>query len=361
MDDRRWRLIRVAEFLRAGVAADNRAGGEVWQRALNALDWIRTEPVTMAELAGDREWDVLVLAGWNGEALGAVRSRAASGATVFCQPGRSLTVQSLASFVGNEAPASDGETDVIPWTESDEAQRARVALPGDPAFRIFRDGSHGDPARAVFRGRYLLRREALSGAEVLMAYRDDVPALVRVSAGGHAYVWNMALDTRFGNLALQTEFVPFVAELILSGRSDDAADLDRRMHLPGEPVVWQSDRGIALDSVRLRAEDGAEIPVRRQRMGSSLGVIAEHVADLGLYTWEYRSEVLDYSVVNFPVIESDLRPMPAQAAAAGVGVALEGGAVKRLRDGMKLWPFLLALAVVLTVVEGGVLLWTERT
>jgi hypothetical protein len=81
----------------------------------------------------------------------------------------------------------------------------------------------------------------------------------------------------------------------------------------------------------------------------------------GLYSWENQGKSVAHGVVNFPAVESDLRSLrPEEIRKAGAVVAKSGSAVRHLRDGIKLWPHLLALGFALVLAEGATLLWAER-
>ena len=65
-------------------------------------------------------------------------------------------------------------------------------------------------------------------------------------------------------------------------------------------------------------------------------------------------------LVNFPVSESDLRTLSLSDIKNEQGLVLQRGRrVRQLHEGIKLWPYLLTLAIILVLLEGVILLWIE--
>jgi hypothetical protein len=65
--------------------------------------------------------------------------------------------------------------------------------------------------------------------------------------------------------------------------------------------------------------------------------------------------------VNLPAAESDLRQLADDdVAALGATALSRGSRVRRLREGIPLWPLLLSLSACLVLLEGAALIWVER-
>ena len=223
-------------------------------------------------------------------------------------------------------------------------------------FRIFATGEHGDVTGGKIFARFDLR---LDGGQQLLAFSDGVHALTRFDSV--RYLWNLPLEPKADHWAGRVEFLPFFGELLLHGRGGGAEGfLDSE---PGDALGWNSAEDITLDDLTLFVAGSDAPPLEIETRGLRQ-FISPPVREPGLYSWVYRSEPVKYSPVNFPSGESDLRTMDladvqSQAEAAA---AVSGGAdVRFLRDGMKLWPLLLALGCVLVLAEAGVLIWTAKT
>src|SRR5690606_36378114 len=98
--------------------------------------------------------------------------------------------------------------------EPRQAARVELVRPDDRLFAIFGDGAYGDPAAGQYLGRMRFPQTALPTGEVLMQYQDGVPALWRGRVGGSFYLWNLALDSRYSNLAQQPEFLALFGEAL---------------------------------------------------------------------------------------------------------------------------------------------------
>lgn len=357
-DDRRWTYLPVVEFMRVGILAADPATANAWGRALDALGWARTELLSADDLAGELPYDVLMLAGWDGSASGHVRDRLLQGTTVVAMPaeGRSpADVLLTADTTGAAATAIRRE-------QSTEPRPVRILAPDDDVFRLFAGGEFGDPSRGLFRERLILPATSLQEATVLMAYDDGVPALARITRNGHFYLWNMCLNPEFSNWAAHVEFLTFLGELVLTSRPGADGKTLFSDHLPGEPVAWNAGRTVLTSDVELRDAEGQSRAVTRGDSESSQRFLSAESLPLGTYEWLYRGQPVGCSVVNFPVIESDLRTMSRDdVRSAGTVLAAGGRKVRHLRDGVKLWPYFLALALCLALAEGAALVWVERT
>ena len=356
-DDERWTFVPVLEFMRTGILAGDRETAAAWRRALDALGWARTESLSQTDLAGELPYDIVMLAGWNGASRLNLREKLLQGTTIVCAPAPGASP--AAAILAEEPPAA------APPLRHDQSARPHsvsIVEPDDGIFSLFAGGEFGDPSRGLFRERLHVTKEALPGAQVLMAYDDGVPALARLKKNGCLYFWNMSLNPELNNWASHVEFLPFLAELLLRSRPQADGGIVYTEHLPGEPVSWHVGRLVLASDMALHNHLGQALPIRRSGGDRSTRFVSLEPPPTGPYKWLHAGRHIGYSAVNFPTIESDLRTMTHQEVRTGDSIVATGGnKVRQLRDGVKLWPYLLALALCLGLLEGVTLIWVERT
>lgn len=359
-DDRRWRVLSVRDALRIGVCAWQPSPADAWRRVLDAVDWLTVTVVDPAGLESAPPLDAIMLSGWDGtgeEQLARILER---GSAVVCAPAPGLARVALLRLGGAGTGNGDGTT--MAWEPLSEAQGMRVAMEGDAVFRLFAEGEYGDPSQGTFRGRLAVAGSALPGADILLAYDDGTPALARFRNGGCLFFWNAPLAPELSTWGLRPEFLPFLSELLLSARVDDPALSGGWAFEPGEQLHRRFERRVAASDVSLRVAGGEVLTVREDASSHGLRFASDVAPPPGLYEWRYRSEQVGFSAVNFPVGESDLRTLGLSELADGEGVAVSGGrSVRQMREGVRLWPYLLAAAVALVIAESATLLWVERT
>jgi hypothetical protein len=359
-DDRRWGLLDVAESLRVGILPLDSATAAVWQRALDALGWARIEFITRQDLDRELPFDIILLAGWAGPVTDSLRHLLADGATVICAPARDLRPSTVLSLV--DIPPVPGAPDApMPWDRAPDPWRIKVTDSRDPVFRLFADGEHGDPTRGTFQARLKLSATSFPGARTLLSYADEVPALLRIDRAGRLLLWNLPLDPEYTSWPRQTEFLMFFGELLLSTRS--AVGLRDLLvgAEPGQPLAWPLEREALAADMRLLDREGTPVPLTERRADNRTTFISSPLLRPDLYTWEFQEKSVGHTVVNFPAVESDLRPMsPAEVKHQGAAMVTRGIKIRQLRDGIELWPRLLALGLLLALVEGAILVWVEN-
>lgn len=352
LDDARWMLAEVRESLHVGIVGGEQETAATWRRALDALGWARTEMVSSGQVASAGAFDAVMFSGDDGSGIGRMLAKADRPCTVIWAP----AVSGAALPVSNAAPAS------FAWESASVARRAKIVGEKDEVFRLFADGSHGDPVKGAFSGRFVTPAAAFAEADILAAYDDGVPALARFKSGRNLYLWNLSVRSEFSDYASGGGFLPLLGEIILSGRAHRDRGAEGGDFLPGDRVVIKVDGEIAAAGVRLEGPGGKPVMVEEQRTVRDAMLVSVPCMDPGLYTWMNAGRQMGNSVVNFPVVESDLRTMTMDEMETRGAVSVRGGgSVNLLREGVKLWPILLALAVLLAVAEAGVLLWAERT
>lgn len=373
MDDRAFAVVPVRSELQAGLLGLDPSTARAWSRALEATGWTRVEALAPESLAAPPPLDLMLLAGWDGATGRAgVAGFLRQGGAVLWLPaaGDGLTegIAELAAAAGTSgkparAPQNAGgvrEERGGPW-------RIRATAPDAPAFRIFAAGAAGDPTRAHFGRRCTLAADRLPpDGTPLLTFADNVPALVQWRGAGTLLLWNLPLDEKTCNWPQQNEFLPFLAELVLTARSPAAAAT--RPAEPGQPLRWQPDRthaGVPAASMSVRTPQGETLPVTEDTSGrtGARTLCAPAMAAPGIVTWMYGDQPAGCSVVNFPESESDLRTLDLdrirkrQAGAAAADGAIP---VRDLREGIPLWPWLLLAAGLCAAGEAAVLLRAQR-
>jgi hypothetical protein len=361
-DDGRALALNVEQSITVGVySGTDAAGAEVWQRALRALGWARVEPLAVKELEnGDlTDYDALLLAGWKGEGAERITSALDAGCLVVVSAGDGCRADAFAKLSGESGKVKAGGK--LHWQKLEEGQTLKVAARDDGLFKIFADGECGDITRGRFQGRLSVGRGVLPEGKMLLEYNDGTPALIRLavhSSAGVAYFWNMPLGREESSWSMQVEFVPFMGELLLSGRRALGGALGTVE--AGEHLVYRVSGAEIPATLRLLDADGKELETRIDREGSM--AVSKGLPAPGIYFWKDGENLLAYGVVNFPHAESDLRQLPVESVKGlGADAAVTSGRkVRELRDGLPLWRYLLAAALLLALSEGALLLVFER-
>jgi len=149
--------------------------------------------------------------------------------------------------------------------------------------------------------------------------------------------------------------------MVLASRLDSRTR-QRDALTPGERAVWHLDRDLPEDEIDLEGPEDTSVALESRPRRSGMDFLSEPLDRIGLYTWRHNDRPSEYDAVNFPSIESDLRSMDADELKRDEAVALVSGSeLRRLRDGIKLWPGLLALTLCLAMTEFAVIKWAEKT
>jgi len=357
-DDRRWAVVEPTDVLRVGIVAFGKGEftAAVWARGCRALGWARPETLTADALANpETRCDVLMLSGWDGSEPARVRGFLERGIPVVWSPDTGVSLSQMRSVLTNAVlPAGDAVSKTV-WEDKPESIRLKVTSPDHPIFRAFAGGEFGDPARGRVRGRLAVTASQLPSGEPLMAYADGVPALWLCKGNPPLVLWNIPLDKTLSSVQNQGEFVPFLGELLLEvRRGSPGAGRSVYERVPGQSLTWRPGLEVRADDVRLKGVDGVEVPLRL--LGTDGGTLmSERLERPGVYDWMIGGHAINREVANFPVAESDLRPMSvAEIKGLGAMTASSGRDVREWQAGIALWARLLWIALVLLLCEGAV-------
>lgn len=346
-DNSRRLILEVQPDLSVGISGTDQRTAALWTRALESVDWIRGVQVD----AGAKPLvDVLMLAGWDGADKEFLRNFVAGGGGLICSPSPGLPLGDLLALAGRESTGNA----VFQPVSMGEGVRLRIAKPGHPVFALFGSGDAGNPAGGTFFERLELNPPAWPEDGILLAFQDGVPA---VAEWGRVVLWNLTLEKSEPRWAERAEFVPFLAELVLSSR---------REQTPGGSGDFPSGSKISkvfpadtLDEDVVITSPSGEIPAERTHGGSQV-FRSKVPLEPGLSEWLVRGSTAGYSTVNFPAGESDLRIMESPGTAeTGALVLAVNESVSSLRQGIPLWPWLLAFACLCLLAES-LMVWKTR-
>ena len=184
----------------------------------------------------------------------------------------------------------------------------------------------------------------------LISFSDGVPALIRFKEGtGRLYLWNLPLAPEASHWASRIQFVPFMAELVLKGKNQTGKHFP--VYYPGGKMSLELNSGISAKAVKLLNPEDKPVAVKSSMNGGKPLILSCPVDACGLYSWTYHGSRIGYRIVNFPVVESNLRQLP-KSKLTRFGAMVSGSRELRVLDqGLDLWPMLLATAVILLILE----------
>lgn len=346
-DNTRRILLDVSPYFSVAVTGPDTATAAAWTRALESVDWIR---VASVPASGPFDTDVLLLAGWDGAHRNAIKSFLDAGGRVLCAPAADLPLADLATLAGRESPGSA----VLESRPQKDPVPIRVANADHPAFALFAGGETGNPAGGRFSERLELSGAPWPEGGVLLAYPDGTPA---VAEWGPVIFWNLNITKSAPPWAERVEFVPFLAELLLSSRG--GASGTNVGEFPSGTKISRTLPSDTLDQdVHITGPQGV---IAAERTGLASSVFTSPVPPPpGLYEWMVRDSPAGFSLVNFPTGESDLRVTGPPAAPTPDTVTLSANqSVSALREGVPLWPWLLGLACACVFAES-LVVWKTR-
>lgn len=362
-DDRRFLSVNVSQSLKIGIVADEKSTAKAWKKALDSLSWARTEFLSEKDISGELPYDVIMLAGWKGNGAGALSEKLKQGGIIVCMPGDGTDLSGIIQLAGKSDSANFAKQAVRFEKSEEKTHRLKISNEKDEAFRLFAGGDSVNPAAGIFKGRIVFPKWTPEN-EVLLSYDDNVPALIKIKSSGTLFIWNMPLGRDFSTMHAQPGFLPFIAELLLSSRNPGKTGLAETVeYFPGDYMTLRMDKDSLGSDISLRDENNKEIAVEISRSGGKAYFVTSPIRSTGFYTWKYRGRDTGAGVVNFPPVESDLASVSAELAGRTKDsvIVSGGGDVRRMRDGLNLWPMLLLVAFGLALTEGLALFWVERT
>lgn len=342
-DNERWLAFAVGNHLQIGVHSGATGAAGFWQRALRAIDWARSTPLTEASWSRLDDFDLLMLAGWRGD-VGREELTAylANGGAVVWLPDSQTPASLLQELAGIRS--------AIRRDRSESGWSLRIADREHPAIRIFNDGDNGDPTRGSFSERIGLDSDLSAALKPILEFTDGRPALAACRKAPGVLLWNLPLSRDISDWALQPEFLPLIGELVLHHRRQSTDSTVRNL-LPGQVLA----RGFSTDTLVEDVEllHGAKpVALDHRRDRADLLFAAQDAVRPGVYTWRHRGQIIASQTQNFPPSESDLAAVPPPEVNATVHHAGTGAATLReLREGTPIWKQLLVLGLVLFVFE----------
>ncbi|HBC89116.1 MAG TPA: hypothetical protein DCZ94_19430 [Lentisphaeria bacterium] len=362
-DDKRFLCVNVSQSIRIGIVPDEKSTAKAWKKALDSLSWARAEFISEKDLSGEIPYDVIMLSGWKGAGVAALSEKLKQGGGIVCMPGDGADIDGILALAGRSGSANFAKQNVRMEKSEEKTHRLKISNEKDEIFKLFTGGENVSPTAGIFKARIVFPKWTPE-SEVLLSYDDNIPALVKISESGTFFIWNMPLGRDFSTMQMQSGFLPFIAEMILSSRNPGKAIQAESMeYFPGDSMALKMERDSLGSDISLKDEGSAEIPVELKNSGGKGFFISKPIRTTGFYTWKYRGRDAGAGVVNFPPVESDLSTIaPELAARTKDSVIVSGGGdVRRMRDGFNLWPMLLIVAFGLALTEGLALLWVERT
>ena len=372
-DNRRWGVLKVAKNLKTALVEFSNEPGKTWRRALNTLPWIDIKTLSLDTINVDDHFDFLFLSGWDGTSSDKIRELINSGIVVVCAPAQGLDIQKLKIFNPAHFKETLSGSLSMDIAEKSKPFRLNITDTKDKIFAIFADGEYGDPVGGYQRKRIHLPKSIFDNEENLISYRDSVPALIRgkTEKRNQFYIWNIPLDLKYSNFGGRVQFLPFLAEMILSSRFNVGDIAYLADYIPGDPLVISADFVDSPKDIILKSPNGTILPLKidsvlpdKKHTGDAktapLALVSPLTKETGIYTWSVTGETVSKSVVNFPVSESDMRCMSkSELSVHGTSVLSGAGSVNNIHKGVMLWPYLLAIALFIAICEGLVMLWSE--
>jgi len=351
-DDTRHALAEVRGALQVAIAGpDDDATARTWLRAAQALDGVAARRIAVAEIADTRA-EVLFVSGWRGDSREALAAFLKRGGALVLSPAEGLDTAGVGAWLGHPGdtnPLTSERREGSGWS-------LRIAAEEHPVFAVFASGAFGDPTKGTF-GSRVTTPLFLESVSPLLAFDDGKPALALLDfpTGNERPAalawWN--LDLAASDWPSRTAFVPFFGEFLRHLASRTAAPA-LRVFEPGEPLRLDA---AALDPAAIRLADERDqavaISAESPRTPGRLATTTDAVP--GSFRWLAQDAVLDRAVVNFPDTESDLRRMTADELDQAAGTLIAGQARARLadlREGRPLWPWFVAAAALLFLLEG---------
>ena len=329
-DDARHAVLRVRDAIRVVQPQPNPAIA----RLVSALPWLEASDKA-------RPGDVLVTTAPDAGTL----ALAQSGVTIVIHGPTAINLPPLAADTSMEASTTGG------WQ----------ILPDEnhPANRLFRTGDFGNPFAGKFKERLRLPSD-LPGTKRIATYQDGVPAIIEIpTSGAPILFFNLPLDPAKSDWSTQGVFLPAFAEILLRTQPRTASGADQV--LPGSLLTHTSDDPAQAGAVTLLGPDNKPLAITETASAGGSLWQSQLPATPGLHQWQVSAQTIDYTAVNFPESESDLRPLDTAPDFDGKSTAAPSLARQAaLSRGLLLWPWLALAALLFLVSESLVHLRQSR-
>ena len=356
LDNARHTVVRVRDSLRLALEVPvASAEARIFRKIADALPWLEIAP----QAATGRAPDILLAAPWNGETAEKLRSNAQAGCTVIVRPAANVPAAALAKLLGIAAlPDAD-----ILSNEKSAAGWAVVPEESHPAIHLFRNGDFGNPFAGTFRERLQLPRSLTdaAGARLIARYADGTPAIMEFPTKAASIIlWNLPLDAAQTDWPVQGVFLPAIAEILLRTRPQGSAESAQIQ--PGSPLVWSSNDPARNGAVTLLGPANETLALTETSSPDGTVWQSKLPATPGLHRWQISGQNVDFTAVNFPESESDLRPMDASPTFGNL--VSSGDSLARqatLAQGLPLWPWIALAAVVFLALESLIVGRSSRT
>lgn len=369
-DNKRWGLLKVEKSLKTGIVDFTPYPGVTWEKALSIFPWMDVRKEKISTLSPDDDYDFLFLSGWDGSDLDKIKKFIKKGTIVICAPVSGTDISKLALLAGQNK--TDERGSILEEKAPEKTPfRLKISDQKEKMFKLFAKGEFGDPVSGFVKTRLQVPKNFIDKGAAIISYTDNTPALIRCPKQdrGQLYIWNIPLNPEKSNFATRVQFVPLMAEFVLSSRrgGDDIGHLAN--FTPGEQLVKVVDFVGSIKEIKLKDAAGKDLPIKIEvdkdrktgTNATSLSLVSVPVSKTGVYSWDFSGKKVGNSVVNFAVSESDLRSIPTSELKIYGTSAIAGvDAVSDIHEGVMLWPYLLALSVILVISEGLVMLWAEK-
>lgn len=350
-------LVKVLPGLEVAIIADQQYPAVFWEKALRFLPWINARMVPFSDLQDGKKFNVVMLSGWKGQGMEQLKNYLNNGASVICAPSPEVTLEAIYKLDG-VAAGQEAAKQTLKEQMSKQGFKLRSPELNHRIFGIFKQGDYGSPLDGTCQARLDMSELKLPGAQTIISYADDCPALMEAACQGQNFwLWNLDLRPENSQLALRKQFLPFLAELLLKTCRDPG--LPDHFFRPGMNIVKTFSSGITENEIELADQSGKLIGLTGKTAAGQLAVSSVPVADCGVYTWLHHKQPVDYAVVNFPPEESDLRPFEGKLPGCKT-VFVSGKDASDTARGIDLWPMLLVAAIIFLLAEGGVTLMAGR-
>jgi hypothetical protein len=345
-DDARHAVVTVRDSLRIGLdGPQDSPEHRMFAKIASALQWLEVSDAA----AEGRATDFRFVPAWDGTDAEALRNAATQGTAVIVRPAPACPLDAIHALIGQKSATPSGPLAL------DVSSTGWQIVPSEDhrAHRLFRSGDFGNPYAGTFRERVKLPASLteLPGLRPVAFYSDGVPAILESStSGAPVLLWNVALDPAKTDWPMQGAFLPAVAELLLDIRPQASAE--SAYTLAGSPVSWTSGDPAHAGAVRLLDNSGNPVPTSESVTADGTAWTSVEPAVPGLYRWDISGQAVDHAAVNFPESESDLRTLD-EAPAFGSTSTASGSLAHQaaLAQGIPLWPWLVAAALLFLVLE----------